>query len=160
MRQLYIKRAQSFVVVYSVTSRSSFVSAQDLIRQIQYEKKYASVPIILVGSKSDMETSRAVSAAEGGAMAKRLRARFVEASSRDGTNVEKAFYDLARWTPWNGQDIQVLVTGCIGHGAWAGRKRNACVSLISVQERLRLSRGSLREDSSKNTSNLTICRAR
>ena len=49
------------------------------------------VPIILVGNKSDLEAARVVSTEEGSEMAKSLGAQYSETSAKDNGNVTNTF---------------------------------------------------------------------
>jgi ankyrin repeat protein/nucleoside phosphorylase len=53
-------------------------------------------PMVLVANKTDKETERSVSTAEGFQLAKELGCTYVETSAKDCVNVQKAFYDLVR----------------------------------------------------------------
>lgn len=98
------------MLVYSISSRSSFTRIQQFYHQIQRVKKSSSsfpgsplsvaapkrlVPVMLVGNKSDRE-EREVSKQEGHVLARELGCEFVEASAKNSVNVEKAFYDVVR----------------------------------------------------------------
>lgn len=63
--ELYMKYGQAFLLVYSVTSLSSFYNLADIRERILREKKALHVPIILVGSKCDKEAEREVCRDQG-----------------------------------------------------------------------------------------------
>lgn len=118
LRDQWIRDGEGFVLVYSITSRSSFARIQKFYNQIQRVKDAGNagsptaisylnpqfvplpptgpVPVMLVGNKSDKVTERAVSSQEGQALARELGCDFVEASAKNCINVEKAFYDVVR----------------------------------------------------------------
>ncbi|KAI0406501.1 ras small monomeric GTPase [Xylaria palmicola] len=114
LRDQWIRDGEGFVLVYSISSRSSFTRIKRFHHQIQRVKEScqssptyggspiatavpaSSVPIMLVGNKSDRLTEREVSAQEGHALARELGCEFVEASAKNCINVEKAFYDVVR----------------------------------------------------------------
>lgn len=120
LRDQWIRDGEGFVLVYSITSRSSFTRIQRFYHQIQRVKESANagsptgasylsspmhppspggtgpVPVMLVGNKSDKVTEREVSSQEGMALARELGCEFVEASAKNCVNVEKAFYDIVR----------------------------------------------------------------
>ncbi|KAF5393570.1 hypothetical protein D9757_000064 [Collybiopsis confluens] len=80
-----------YVLVYSVTSRSSF----DMIRII-YDKiigfcGVTDIPCVVVGSKVDLESSRQVSPQEGEDLARGLNAAWVETSAKTNLNVANVF---------------------------------------------------------------------
>jgi GTPase KRas len=114
LREQWIHNGEGFVLVYSVTSRSSFTRIQRLHSQIQRLKESlassseypgcpissvtppAAVPIILVGNKSDRATDREVSVHEGQALAQKLGCGFLEASAKNQTAVEDTIYYVVR----------------------------------------------------------------
>lgn len=120
LRDQWIRDGEGFVLVYSITSRSSFSRIEEFSKLIKRVKESVSsgsptgatylssslnapvttsdgpVPIMLVGNKSDKAVERAVSSQEGFALAKRLGCEFVEASAKNCINVEKAYYDVVR----------------------------------------------------------------
>ncbi len=52
--------------------------------------------MMLVGNDLDRHEEREVSTPEGSVLAKDLGCDFVEASAKDGINVERAFFDVVR----------------------------------------------------------------
>ncbi|KAI9832972.1 MAG: Ras GTPase ras2 [Phylliscum demangeonii] len=124
LRDQWVRDGEGFVLVYSITSRSSFSRIQRFHQHVLRVKGPAamsptgpsfsagyhaphtsggmgprspsSVPIMLVGNKSDRVTEREVSMQEGQALARSLGCDFVEASAKHCVNVEKAFYDVVR----------------------------------------------------------------
>ncbi|PVD28892.1 hypothetical protein C0Q70_11487 [Pomacea canaliculata] len=60
----HIKWADGFVLMYSVTDRSSFLEARRLKEEI-YRHRHAEIPVVLVANKSDLLTARAVTEDEG-----------------------------------------------------------------------------------------------
>lgn len=118
LRDQWIRDGEGFVLVYSISSRSSFQRIQKFYNQIQRVKESAAAgspnypgspisqsmgsatlgpaPVMLVGNKCDRVTEREVSTQEGSALAKSLNCDFVEASAKNCVNVERAFYDVVR----------------------------------------------------------------
>ncbi|KAJ4306141.1 RAS2 protein [Collariella sp. IMI 366227] len=102
LRDQWIRDGEGFVLVYSISSRSSFTRIKRFHHQIQRGRRSrrptpsAPVPIMLVGNKSDRIAEREVSTQEGHALARELGCEFVEASAKNYINVDKAFYDVVR----------------------------------------------------------------
>lgn len=119
LRDQWIRDGEGFVLVYSISSRSSFARIQKFHHQIQRVKEsshsgsptypgsplsassigsglFGPAPVMLVGNKCDRVTEREVSTQEGSALARELGCDFVEASAKNCVNVEKAFYDVVR----------------------------------------------------------------
>ncbi|KAH6667757.1 ras family-domain-containing protein [Halenospora varia] len=101
LRDGWIRANEGFILVYSISSTLSFTRIQGLYDQIQQIKKSPHphtsppVPIMLVGNKVDT-AKRRVSLLEGEGMARKLGCRFVEASARNGENVEESFYTIVK----------------------------------------------------------------
>lgn len=135
LRDQWIRDGEGFVLVYSITSRSSFTRIRRFHNQIQRVKESSSAgsptgggylasptsqhmmmggsqaPVMLVGNKSDRVTEREVSTQEGSALAKEMGCDFVEASAKNCINVEKAFYEVVRSLRKQRQETQLLRTG-------------------------------------------------
>jgi GTPase KRas protein len=87
-------RAQGYVCIYSISSRSSFEELATHLRARVPESN--DVPMVLVGNKCDLEASRVVSTAEGHDLAKSFGCQFLEASAKSHINVEQSFFYLVR----------------------------------------------------------------
>jgi len=129
------------VLVYSISSRSSFTRIQKFHHQIQRVKESSAsspsypgsplsaaaplgqVPVMLVGNKSDRVTEREVSTQEGHALARELGCEFVEASAKNCINVEKAFYDVVRLLRRQRQQSIRALPGRTGTGMGGGGER-------------------------------------
>ncbi|KEY73925.1 hypothetical protein S7711_07767 [Stachybotrys chartarum IBT 7711] len=102
LRAQWIRDGEAFLLVYSISSRSSFSRVQMFHKQIlritEEAAPFASLgpPIMLVGNKSDRVTEREVSTQEGHALAQELGMSFVEVSAKNCINVEKSVYDVIR----------------------------------------------------------------
>ena len=109
MREQYMRTGEGFLLVYSITSRSSFEEISTFHQQILRVKDVEGYPIIVVGNKCDLENERQVSTkglslvrgtpaliVEGADLARQLGCAFIETSAKNRINVEQAFYDLVR----------------------------------------------------------------
>lgn len=117
LRDQWMRDGEGFVLVYSISSRSSFARIQKFHHQILRVKESANAgsptfpgsplsqtmpvatgpaPVMLVGNKCDRVTEREVSTQEGQLLARQLGCDFVEASAKNCINVEKAFFDVVR----------------------------------------------------------------
>lgn len=104
MREQYMRTGQGFLLVYSITSETSFEELMTYYQQIQRVKDNDYVPIMIVGNKSDLEDERQVSYEDGMNLAKQLNSPFMETSAKQAINVEDAFYTLARIVRDDGGD--------------------------------------------------------
>ncbi|RXK38308.1 Ras-like protein 1 [Tremella mesenterica] len=96
MREQYMRTGEGFLLVYSITSRSSFEEVSTFHQQILRVKDKDYFPVLLVGNKIDLEYERQVQVSEGRELAKRFGAAFVETSAKNRLNVDEAFHSLVR----------------------------------------------------------------
>jgi GTPase KRas protein len=121
MRDQYMRTGQGFVMVYSITSRSSFDEINAFREQILRVKDKDTVPMVLAGNKCDLASERQVriprpllpppltlsplarahsssqvTTNEGQELARAFGCPFVETSAKARLNVEECFYGLVR----------------------------------------------------------------
>jgi len=96
LRDQWIRDGEGFLLVYSISSRSTFERVERFRDQITRVKDTESIPLILVGNKCDKVTEREVSREEGMGLAKKLGCEFIESSAKTCVNVERAFYTVVR----------------------------------------------------------------
>ena len=96
MRDQWIRDGEGFLLVYSISSRSTFERVERFRSQIIRVKDAEGVPLILVGNKCDKVTEREVSREEGYQMARSLNCDFIETSAKTCVNVERSFYTVVR----------------------------------------------------------------
>uniref|UniRef100_A0A1I8IKM6 RAP1A protein n=1 Tax=Macrostomum lignano TaxID=282301 RepID=A0A1I8IKM6_9PLAT len=89
MRDLYMKNGQGFLLVYSITSQSSFNDLAELREQILRVKDSDNVPIIVVGNKCDLEDERTVGKERGHSLARQWNCAFLETSAKAKLNVQE-----------------------------------------------------------------------
>jgi small GTP-binding protein len=86
----YCKGANGAFFLYDITNRITLDHLPDWTQIIR--EHAGDIPIVLIGSKVDLEDYRAVTREEGILAAKKYNlAEFIELSSKTGQNVEKAF---------------------------------------------------------------------
>ncbi|EFA79869.1 putative protein serine/threonine kinase [Heterostelium album PN500] len=85
MRELYMKSAEGFVLVYNI------------VEQLFRVKEEEEVPIVLVGNKIDLDSHREVSTNEGKQLSQSYpNCEFWETSCKDRINVDNVFYSIVR----------------------------------------------------------------
>lgn len=94
--ETYMRPAEGFLLVYSITSRASFEELQDFHQAILRVKDQDHFPVVLVGNKCDLEYERQVGMSEGRDLARRFGCSFLEASAKLRINVDESFYALVR----------------------------------------------------------------
>jgi len=90
------REGKGFVMVYSITSRSSFEEIQPLREKILRCKDADNIPMVLIGNKVDLDSDRKVTNAEGKELAKLFKCPFLETSAKIPINVDEAFTELVR----------------------------------------------------------------
>lgn len=95
MNQKHLIGVHGYVLVYSITSRSSFEMIRIINDKILHSTGTESVPMVLVGNKSDLAgNQRQVTEAEGRSLAGEMGCGFVETSARNNENVATCFQVL------------------------------------------------------------------
>jgi GTPase KRas len=98
MNERYHRSGKGYLIIYAITSRSSFeevISFQEYILQLK-NKERDEVPMILVGNKRDLEEERQVTSEEGRHLARSMGCQFFESSAKARINVEEPFFELVR----------------------------------------------------------------
>lgn len=90
---LFRKNIDGIMVVYDITNARSFISAQKWAYSWGAFQK--SVPLLLVGTKNDLDSNREVTTLQGQSFADSISMMFVEVSSKKTDDVNKAFEFLA-----------------------------------------------------------------
>ncbi|RMZ89918.1 hypothetical protein DV736_g2841, partial [Chaetothyriales sp. CBS 134916] len=80
-----------YVLVYSVASRQSFEMVTIIRDKILNHLGAESVPMMIIGNKSDVGSKRKVTAEEGQKLGQDLHCGWIETSARENKNVAKAF---------------------------------------------------------------------
>ena len=97
LRDQYMRISKGFILVYSITSRSTFdeifIFREQVMRVKGVDDYY---PIVLVGNKCNLENERLVTKKEGEEVAKNWNCPFFESSAFNGINIENCFFELVR----------------------------------------------------------------
>ncbi|WVR07062.1 Ras-like protein [Kwoniella sp. DSM 27419] len=96
MREQYMRTGEGFLLVYSITSRSSFEEVSTFHQQILRVKDKDYFPVVVVANKCDLEYERQVQPHEGRDLAKRFGAQCIETSAKQRVNVDEAFIAVVR----------------------------------------------------------------
>ncbi len=91
-----MRGGEGFLLIYSVTDKRSFAEVRKFKEMIDRVRNYESVPIVIVGNKSDLEANRQISRAEGEAMSKEFGCPFFESSAALRYNVDEVYHDIVR----------------------------------------------------------------
>ena len=93
----YIKKANGILLVYDITDDTSFKKIETWYSNLSSDSSN-SLPIVLIGNKSDLEEDRVVTTEDGIELAKKLKIEkhFFETSCQNGKNVHEAIDDLVQ----------------------------------------------------------------
>ncbi|MHA1718638.1 MAG: Rab family GTPase [Promethearchaeota archaeon] len=94
MRNIYFKGSQGAIGIYDITTHESLLRLPGWISTLR--KAAGNIPLIIVGNKLDLAgEQRRVVFEDAEDLATRIEAIHMEASARDGTNVERMFEEIA-----------------------------------------------------------------
>ncbi|XP_022103006.1 ras-related protein R-Ras2-like [Acanthaster planci] len=96
MKEQYMRTGDGFLLVFSLTSRTSFEEIVRFHRQILRVKDRDEYPMILVANKADLINQRVVCGEEAQELGKQLKVDVIEASAKTRMNVDQAFHQLVR----------------------------------------------------------------
>jgi len=98
INEFYLKGADGFLLVYSLTSKQTLNELEPIMRQILEVKglDHSEIPIVLVGTKSDLVEEREVLSRTSQQFAQRWNLRTLETSAKRNIGVADAFHELAR----------------------------------------------------------------
>jgi len=98
LRDQYLRFGNGFLIVFSLTDRTSFEQIPSLFEQILkvFDSDPGATPIVLVGNKTDLQNQRSISKQEATRMADRFRVPYFEASAKTRTNIDESFFQLVR----------------------------------------------------------------
>ncbi|XP_064423607.1 ras-related protein Rab-37 [Latimeria chalumnae] len=91
----YYRDAQALLLLYDITSKSSFDNIRAWLTEI-HEYAQQDVVIMLLGNKADMNNERVIKQEEGEKLAREYGVPFMETSAKTGVNVELAFLAVAK----------------------------------------------------------------
>jgi len=95
LNEFYIKSADGFILVFSLTQETSLREIETLRQQI-YRVKGTKVPIVVVGTKSDLVAEREVQRSYIQELSSTWKLPFYETSAKRNWHVDDVFEDLVR----------------------------------------------------------------
>ena len=122
MRDGYMRTGQGFLLVFAITSRSSFDEINSFRDQVIRVKDKDRVPMALIGNKCDLESERQVTTGEAQEKAKIFGCPYLETSAKARINIEEAFYQLVR-------EVRKENAGSAAPGQKKGGKKRGCALL-------------------------------
>eukprot|EP01113_Clastostelium_recurvatum_P043102 TRINITY_DN7075_c0_g1_i1.p1 TRINITY_DN7075_c0_g1~~TRINITY_DN7075_c0_g1_i1.p1 ORF type:complete len:260 (-),score=53.59 TRINITY_DN7075_c0_g1_i1:27-749(-) len=103
-RDMYHRQCHGYIIMFSITDRSSFDQVPFIFTEMHNKKgihdittSSSQIPVVLVGSKTDLEKERTVTANEAKEYATSNQSmKYVEISSKNKVNVDVPFDELVR----------------------------------------------------------------
>ncbi|KAF8510950.1 small GTPase superfamily [Hysterangium stoloniferum] len=95
LNEFYIRNAHGFILVFSLTQETSLREVESLRQQI-YRVKGKSVPMVVVGTKSDLTAEREVHRSHIQQLSRTWGLPFYETSAKRNWHVDDVFHDLVR----------------------------------------------------------------
>ncbi len=92
LRKLYLEGAQGALMVFDVTSQTSFDNLEDWKNSLLEVR--GEVPFILIGNKIDLEANQVISEKQAKAFANSIDVPLLLTSAKTGESVEEAFKEL------------------------------------------------------------------
>jgi len=92
----YIREADGFIIVYSISDRKSYESVLNYYKKILRVKDSSSEAVVIIANKADLEEMREVTTAQGHKLASELGCQFFEASAKTKHNVTESYHGLLR----------------------------------------------------------------
>ncbi|PRP73199.1 hypothetical protein PROFUN_03513 [Planoprotostelium fungivorum] len=97
LRDQYMKSAEGFVIVFSLTSRASLESLRQVRTDVlRMKNDDASFPAVLAGNKKDLVEERQVAEDEARKIADSWGFPYYETSAKSGDNVNEVYFGLVR----------------------------------------------------------------
>jgi GTPase KRas protein len=99
LRDQYMRSGDGYVIVYSITSTSSFLEANGFREQLYrvLDKDLTEfIPIVLCGNKCDLESERQVQKIEAEKIAEEWKVLFFETSAKTQINITETFMALVK----------------------------------------------------------------
>jgi small GTP-binding protein len=94
-----LKNGEGFIVVFSIVDMKSFSEVRNIISLIQRRHADSPKPIVLVGNKCDLASSRTVSETEAQKLAAEFsNMKYFETSAQDNINIHEMFESIMRQT--------------------------------------------------------------
>lgn len=93
--QTFWEQPSVVMVVYDVTSETSFSSCAKWLERVKSRKPEVSIPGVLVANKIDLDERRVISPKAGMEFAESNGLKYFECSAKEMQNIDASFYYLA-----------------------------------------------------------------
>ena len=107
----FVRGIQGFILMYSITSPDSLSKLSKMRDNIVRIKDVDSVPIVLVGNKSDLKKERIVSLEQGQKLSTAFACPHFESSAKERINIEELFIQITNLIiHYNDSNSQIRTT--------------------------------------------------
>ena len=97
IRDNYFRSGEAFLCVYSILEQESLAATEELREQVlRVKNDDKTVPFLLVGNKTDLESRRTISQEQAVEQARLWGVPYVETSAKTRQNVDQVFIELMR----------------------------------------------------------------
>ena len=96
LKEDFLKKAEGFVLIYSIVSKSTFVELNELRDQIIHARDDENFCCIVVGNKIDLEQERIVSKEELQELSRKWGCLDIESSAKTNDNIDQIFFRLVQ----------------------------------------------------------------
>lgn len=97
IRDNYFRSGEAFLCVYSILEQESLSATEELREQVlRVKNDDKTVPFLLVGNKTDLESRRTVGQESALELARQWGVPYVETSAKTRQNVDQVFIELMR----------------------------------------------------------------
>lgn len=96
VRDTFLRSGDGFLCVFSLTDKDSYNHIEELYNQVKLAKSIEppQLPFLIVGNKSDLESSRQTNSEEAEQLAQSWGVKYIETSAKNNDNVSEAFQFL------------------------------------------------------------------
>eukprot|EP01090_Pellita_catalonica_P021656 TRINITY_DN8156_c0_g2_i1.p1 TRINITY_DN8156_c0_g2~~TRINITY_DN8156_c0_g2_i1.p1 ORF type:complete len:161 (+),score=22.19 TRINITY_DN8156_c0_g2_i1:17-499(+) len=96
MRDNWLRQCQGFLLVFDITSLTSFDALDGYYQHLLKMKEAETVPLVIAGNKIDLLEQRKVPIAQTKQLSSTFCCPYYECSAKDRTNSDIIFYDVVR----------------------------------------------------------------
>eukprot|EP01091_Cochliopodium_minus_P009740 TRINITY_DN2465_c0_g1_i3.p1 TRINITY_DN2465_c0_g1~~TRINITY_DN2465_c0_g1_i3.p1 ORF type:complete len:124 (+),score=19.19 TRINITY_DN2465_c0_g1_i3:362-733(+) len=100
MKTSYLKDGNGYVIVYSITDKSSFEQVKEIYKNLKNIQKTFQerddFPCVVLGNKCDLAQEREVNEEDGIDLANTMKTKLFETSAKNDINISQAFIHLVK----------------------------------------------------------------
>jgi GTPase KRas protein len=93
------KKADCYIIIYSITNRSEFYNLEIYYNQIinaKKDKNVENIPLIIIGTNYNENTERDITYNEGYLLSKKIKCKFIEMDTKTNQYLDFLFYEIIK----------------------------------------------------------------